>query len=569
MNKADLVKLALAKKNGGSAQNAKPLHLTMQGSIFSAPTLQKPQNVISQNVNKSITDLSQNKGLVKNDSKSTTSPAPTSVSSGKAAANEGDALNDKLQNINTQTNKNNQLVTKFDKDSQKLQKQLKKDDSTFKKQMQKEQKIFTLSQKQITAAAGEIEKNDAELLTLHSELETLTAGDNTGVGSTSAFSLKLGSAVQEEPSSNPNADRIKDLQTRINSKNTLSQTYGNQIVTLQKTSSRSMAKMDKMSKQHIKTQTLTSKNIQNNQEQTSGVIKAAEKADQIAQLVQMTGQTLDMAGKGLVALGSVMVTGGQALIAAGSIMQKVGKVSMMVGQYGSCAANLTKTAAFAAEGNLKGALMSAASAIQSGAAAAKSTKNLKGDLKAINAEAQNATAKVDALKEAKAEVKANGAIDGMSKKQSTKAMQAEILEGKSAAEARTNVTADFQAEQAKVDSTMTEALEAKGKTIKNADKFQKKVNKQAAKNVASGAKENVSNYGQAATKTASKTKGGFMDKLNKFAGGLTALASQLPDSTPTSNQGSGFVYRHKLSPQAQRIIQQNQNRRAALRARGF
>lgn len=573
MNKADLVKLALTKKTSAAKQAQLPAHLTMNGSIFSvsgnknftqpvANSTDTASNVIKENINKSLKlgqpKVSSNKQKVSSN---------MSAADGKAAANDAKGVQADVKSAASVSQKNTKAAQQNDKDAQKLNKTMKKDQKTLQKQMKNEQKTFTNAQKQMASAMKDVNANEVEINNIKSQIQTLTAGDNTGVGSTSAFTLSLGGAGQENNNnvSNDNSAKINELYSRLNEKTSLGQSYGARFTTLQKTCSRSMKNMNKMSNQFVKMQKTNQKNLQANMNETSGFIKTAEKADQIAQLAIQGGQALDLAGKGLIALGAAMPFGGAALITTGKIMRFTGKISVTTGKFGSAAANVMKTAGYAAEGNLQGAIASAGAAIQTGVAATKDVKSIGTDLKSITAEAKDATAKLDALKDAKADVKANGAIDGMTKKQTKKALQAEILNGKSAESARETVKTNFAAEQTKVDQSMTEALDNAGKGIKNPDKFAKKINKQAAKNITSGAKKSVSSYGKAAATVAKSTKGGnFLDELNKYGGGLTSLASQLPSGSSSNGVRRGGGYRMPLSSSAQKMIAARQRRAASI-----
>ncbi len=585
MNKADLVKLALTKKTSAAKQAQLPAHLTMNGSIFSVAgnnnfakpvnnTQDAKSNIIKENINKSL-KLGQPKAT--SSSKKEIS-SNMSAADGKAAANDAKGVQADVKSAASVSQKNTKAAQQNDKDAQKLNKTMKKDQKTLQKQMKNEQKTFTNAQKQMASAMKDVNANEVEINNIKSQIQSLTAGDNTGVGSTSAFTLSLGGAGQDNknPVSNDNSAKLNELYSRLNEKTSIGQSYGAKFTTLQKTCSRSMKNMNKMSNQFVKMQKTNQKNLQANMNETSGFIKTAEKADQIAQLAIQGGQALDLAGKGLMALGAAMswTGGGSALIATGKIMRYTGKISVTVGKFGSAAANVMKTAGYAAEGNLKGAIASAGAAVQTGVAAAKDAKSFGSDWKQITADAKDATAKLDAMKTAKDEMKAygkehntNGAIDGMTKKQTRKALQAEILNNpeKTGADARKDITTKLANEQAKVDQSMTEALDKSGKGIKNADKFAKKVNNKAAKNVASGAKKSVSSYGKAAAEVKKSTSGGsFLEELNKYGGTLTSLASQLPSGGSSSNVRRGGGYRMPLSPSAQKMIASRRNRMASI-----
>ena len=267
----------------------------------------------------------------------------------------------------------------------------------------------------------------------------------------------LGSAsfsINRDPNSgdtsNPNQDRINELQTIIGSKVTLLQSNGQQIYSLQRSSSRTITKMTKTNANYVKVNQQNSKAITQNQSKTDKVIETATTIEQISALVSQTGQAVNYAGKGLIILGQSMsatpftAAVGSALIATGQVMQKVGTVVEMVGNYGQTAANITKTAAYAADGNLAGALTSAASAVQTGSAAVKSTKNLGNTFEKINEQANQATQKLTADRVARQTVNDTIKKDGM-----------EGLGGMSTKQARKAASAQLQAQMADPNSGIT------------------------------------------------------------------------------------------------------------------
>ena len=286
--------------------------------------------------------------------------------------------------------------------------------------------------------ANEIKKDNEKLQKLVQQTEeTQTEVENAQ----NELDSLLGSAsfsINRDPNSgeatNPNQDRINELQTIIGSKVTLLQSNGQQIYSLQRSSSRTITKMNKTNANYVKVNQQNSKAITQNQSKTDKVIEVAGQIEQISALVSQTGQAVNYAGKGLIILGQSMsatpftAAVGSALIATGQVMQKVGTVVEMVGNYGQTAANITKSAAYAADGNLAGALTSAASAVQTGAAAVKSTKDLGNTFEKINEQANQATQKLAANTAARETVKDMSAeeLGGMSKKQARKSVASQL-----------------------------------------------------------------------------------------------------------------------------------------------
>ena len=250
----------------------------------------------------------------------------------------------------------------------------------------------------------------------------------------STFTISRGDGTQGGQSTNPNQDKIDQLQKFIGSKSNLVQNNGKQIYSLQRSSSRTLSRMNRTNANFVKIHKKNTKAIQQNQNETSNVVKFATKLEQWSAIAEQGGKALDFAGQGMVAAGQAIASTawgaavGAAMIATGTVMSKVGTVAEMLGQYGQTAANITKTAAYAAEGNLAGAMTSAAAAIQSGAAAQKSTKGLGDNFKAIDQRATNATNKAAANAAAKQAVKNMDAeqLGGMTKKEMKKSISGEL-----------------------------------------------------------------------------------------------------------------------------------------------
>lgn len=250
----------------------------------------------------------------------------------------------------------------------------------------------------------------------------------------STFTISRGDGTQGGQSTNPNQDKIDQLQKFIGSKSNLVQNNGKQIYSLQRSSSRTLSRMNRTNANFVKIHKKNTKAIQQNQNETSNVVKFATKLEQWSAIAEQGGKALDFAGQGMVAAGQAIASTawgaavGAAMIATGTVMSKVGTVAEMLGQYGQTAANVTKTAAYAAEGNLAGAMTSAAAAIQSGAAAQKSTKGLGDNFKAIDQRATNATNKAAANAAAKQAVKNMDAeqLGGMTKKEMKKSISGEL-----------------------------------------------------------------------------------------------------------------------------------------------
>ena len=234
----------------------------------------------------------------------------------------------------------------------------------------------------------------------------------------------------------------------------------------------------------------------------------------------------------MIAIGGSMVTGGQAWIAAGMKTEKVGITTETVGNYGKAAANVTKTAVYASEGNITGALTSAGTAVMSGASAIKGTKEMQSGFQSVNKEGAKAAQKASDKAGAKAAEQASAAeaarAAGDTAKADKLAEKASDLNAKSAGfEGMSN---DLQGKvdasnMNKLDKTIEKTQDKLNKTNNvDVDKFRDAEGKiDAAKAKAAGATnaqmsrinaENQLNSLQAAKDAAGN---GDLSKLNEFA----------------------------------------------------
>lgn len=449
--KINAIKLNLGTQAKKASAN-KPAYMQMTGSIFDAPGAKNSASATANSLNdlntsRSLSELNAS-GETTGSSKSSTEDIKSidNAADGKAAAASAESSADEVESLTKDTQNDQKTVEKYDSDAQKLDKQIEKDDKKFKTQLKKQENDLKKDNQKLQKLVKETEETQTEVENAQNELDSL-------LGSAS-FSINRDPNSGE--TSNPNQDRINELQTIIGSKVTLLQSNGQQIYSLQRSSSKTITKMNKTNANYVKVNQQNSKAITQNQSKTDKVIETATSIEQISALVSQTGQAVNYAGKGLVALGATMSSNpftaavGAALISTGNVMQKVGTVVEMVGNYGQMAANVTKTAAYAADGNLAGALTSAASAIQTGAAAVKSTKNLGNTFEKINEQANQATQKLTADRVARQTVNDTIKKDGM-----------EGLGGMSTKQARKAASAQLQAQMAN-GTISTDAKWAKG-----------------------------------------------------------------------------------------------------------
>lgn len=424
LNKIDLTKLALAQKSRLAKSN-QPAYMQMTGSIFNAPEVKQQQetsNLNTLNTKKSLNELTK---------KTSTSNSTTNKTEGKDKEENVDQGSVKSQGNQakkgtTQTEKDFREVKTINSESKKLNKDIKQEDKKFQAQLKQQQAAFQKDSAKLEKLSQETEETQTEIDNAQNELDSL-------LGS-STFTISRGDGTQGGQSTNPNQDKIDQLQKFIGSKSNLVQNNGKQIYSLQRSSSRTLSRMNRTNANFVKIHKKNTKAIQQNQNETSNVVKFATKLEQWSAIAEQGGKALDFAGQGMVAAGQAIASTawgaavGAAMIATGTVMSKVGTVAEMLGQYGQTAANITKTAAYAAEGNLAGAMTSAAAAIQSGAAAQKSTKGLSNNFKAIDQRATDATNKAAANAAAKQAVKNMDAeqLGGMTKKEMKKSISGEL-----------------------------------------------------------------------------------------------------------------------------------------------
>jgi len=427
-NTNNIVKLALTRKAGQTTRNIKPLWQTDNGSIFNAPGVNDSarQDLTELNIKRTV-----GKNLPPSNSTNSNNLNPDNfedidnVASGKKAISTGRSAIGKVKGFTSQTENDEKTVRSLSQESANLNESIKDNDKAFAGKLKADQKDFNRDSERLKKLTQETQETQKEVENAQHELDKLA---------TNSFSIQSGG----------NQARINELQGFIGSKVALLQNNGKAIYSLQRSQTRTLARMNKTNKMYINTQKANTKHIQSQQNTNNKLIDTASKIEQYSAMAQAGGQAIGLAGEALIALGNGLAStvfgsgAGAALITVGTVMKKVGSVLELVGEYGQTAANITKTAAYAADGNIMGAMQSAATAMQTGAAAVKGTKNLGENFKAIN---QQATA-------AKQNIAAKAAA-----KETVNNMTEEQLGGLSKKEARKYVTADLrkQLQDGKVD----------------------------------------------------------------------------------------------------------------------
>ncbi len=424
LNKIDLTKLNFGSKTVKT--DNRPSYLKMTGSIFNAPGVSSNTNTLNDiNTNKALNELrakpsTAQKASSKNTSNDKENADISSASEGKAAAASAEGKAKQVKTQKKQMESSEKTVNKYSEEAKKQQKTTAAQDKKFKQTLKAQENELKNNNLKLQKVVKQNLETQNEITNAQNELDRL-------LGS-SSFSIGGGNGAS---ASGNNSGRIQELQTIIGSKSNLIQNNGKTIYSLQRSSSRTLTKMNTTNRNYVRTHKHNMKNVASTQTKAAKVAQTAQKFEQIAAMVSQLGQTVNLAGKGLVALGHASFIGagvGAVLIATGQVMQKVGTVVEMTGNYGQTAASITKGAAMAADGNLAGAMQAFGSAVSTGTAAIKSTKNLKGTFGQIDKQAKEATKKLTAntLAKKKVEGMSKEELGGLSKKQMRKSISSQL-----------------------------------------------------------------------------------------------------------------------------------------------
>ena len=227
-------------------------------------------------------------------------------------------------------------------------------------------------------------------------------------------------------------------------------------------------KLTKSAKVYNRTMVANQNQIESNKQESNKTLETATKFEQVSQKIAAVGTITKFTGIAMMAC--------QFTAAAGAVLKTTGTITETAGNYGVCAANITKTAVYAAQGNITGALTSVGSAIMSGTTAVGNTKQLTaaaknaGGVKSfINNVAGGEALKVGAKESAKvaaketkmlAQEEAAKTVAGQTAKQGTETVATET------AEKATGEAAKTVAGQTAKQGTETAAKEGTKKTIK-------------------------------------------------------------------------------------------------------
>lgn len=369
-----------------------------------------------------------------------------SASEGRAMAADMNKQTSDMKSQTAAVKKDGETANSYAKDAQKDEKTLQKEQKKLDKQYKKEEKSIKKNQQQIAKLTESLNAENEEVTALQSELQSLMSANSTGVGVNSAFSLSLAGTEeyqqdQQAMAEDPNAERIAELQGQISTKSASMQKTGKKIGKLQTSTNKQIKTMHKVTLKYM----ANVQNIQQVQEThkkaSDNILEVTTKIEDGVTLFTTAATTVKYTGMALIALGSSTswcFGAGAALIAAGQVMEKAGTVGETIGQYAQLAVNVTKTACYAAQGNIAGALTSAGAAVMAGTSAIKGSQEWGKSFAEIDDKATEATQKLAAnvtAKETVSQMADSGALGNLTKKQAkniAKAGAMEQLQGQTA-----------------------------------------------------------------------------------------------------------------------------------------
>ena len=389
----------------------------------------------------------------------------TSKADGEQATKEAESGQESVEKKSKESEADQKEAKDMSKEAKADSKELTKDAKALNKQMNSAKTTMLKSQQEMTQLQTQMDQNQLEIDDALNQINALqTEGtDSTGAGEKSAFSLKL---AGEEDNNTPqtrsmnstastgstgttgaagggssapvdNSAQIDSLTAKIDEKinsnteigvrmNKVQTTQGKAVVTMQHTVEIRNKYYSKMQKSNQQQEKLSDK-----------MLKVEQKINDIAATVETVGDITEKVGRGMEIAGNAMAASpcppvsaaGFALSRAGGVTQKVGVVTQNVGQYGQAAAQTAMSLTYAAQGDIRGALKSAGSAIQTGASAVKGTKEMKSQMAEIDKsvqEGQQKAAVASASKQAANEAKESGKLGDLSKKEYSEGVKTQL-----------------------------------------------------------------------------------------------------------------------------------------------
>lgn len=557
-NQAKANAIAAIKSNlansGVKKADSKPEYMKMTGSIFNAPNKTKDGKPVttlaSTNITASLADLNKKpiEATQSRGSNDNGSDMPGSASEGRAAASDVKAQGEKAEELRSKTEKQKKEVDNYNDNSTKLKKKTAQDNKKFKAQQLKLEAQVKADNKKLEKITNENDELQLQVNSAQNELNSLLAKNSFSMGGFGQSTTNAGDQA-----------KITELQTLIGSKVGLMQSNGKIVYSLQRNQTRTITQMNKVNAQYIKVNNKNVKAMNQQQGETSKILNVATEVEKYSALVQTAGQTLNLLGQAMMAAGTTPWTAW--MVPVGSVMSKVGTVAEMVGQYGVAAANITKTASYAAEGNIMGAMQSAAMAVQAGTAAYKSTTNLKSNFDSINTKANESLNKVAADKAAKEQVKgmSDSQLNGMSRKDMRKSISKDLQSQMNGEKATLN-RKDLLNKGKLTEAGKTEGQKSADRVSKE---FETQIDKQGG-NIKTASKATLKKFRNEASKKVSKSSTSWGDRMQQMNQGFMTLASiyGMSQNNRTSNKRHAAQWDLNSDPRMARIMRSNESYRA-------
>lgn len=463
---------------------------------------------------------------------------------------------------------NAKISEKMSVQAQKDQKDIKKQQKNFEKQLKREQTEYKKDQKELEKTIKDADRNSKEIESIQSQIKMLQESNNFDENgfNKSVYSLTL-AGENENKSGIPkksgnagdNASELESLEAQLESKLSIGEQYGAKIKTLNMRCLHSLSNMNRTQNAFYQNQLRMQESMKASEAENNDFLHFANEAEKYSTLVQQGGQALQLVGTGLIAAGNALAGStlgiasslATALIVTGEWAEKIGYTAKTVGEYGVCTANVAKTAANVADGNWAAALQSSACAIQAGSAAIKSTKGFEAEMKSINTKVEDAETKLKAMKDAKEIVgkDGNGAIGDLSKKQTIKAVQADLLAGVDGENKRiTDATEAYKDIKTKAETKTAQEIKATRKVLMSdfAEATEEKI-------------KSLKKQNEDAFKDIDKLASGLSTSLNSSAAIMPQQYSTNPMGYYGRRRSNGnFV----MSSRASRLVSMVANRRS-------
>ena len=359
--------------------------------------------------------------------KSSESSKEVDANNGKAEASQVDKDADGVEADTATTEKNTDEMEEVDKEAQKSDKQFQKDSKALSKDIKKDEKELQKNEKEVQETQQKIEEEIVAVEALQLEVDTLTAEQESSSATGAAAPLNPvqpqhtgfsimeniagGAAASTTAATTGNAasnqTEIDALNEQIGEKTNVIKIYSDGLLKTQKSSDTIIKRMNNTTKVYNKTVAKEQAEKQEDQSRSEKVLEVATKVESISSAVAMAGFIVGTTGDVL-----MKVILPPWIPAVGAVMSPIGHAAEAIGNYGVAAAGLTKAATYAAQGNLLGALTSAASAVMAGASAVSATgqavKGFQNMGKNIAASQARAAAYQGAKEAAKSAVTATG-----------------------------------------------------------------------------------------------------------------------------------------------------------------